>query len=69
MEGQDFFGDPVNTASKLGEDLAGPGEILASKPAMDLVPDSSSFRGEPVRLSISGLELDAVSVSPDQGAT
>jgi len=32
---QDFFGDPVNTASKLGEDLAIKAETLVTKRAME----------------------------------
>lgn len=31
---EDFFGDPVNTASKLGEDLAGRGETLVTERAI-----------------------------------
>lgn len=60
--GQDFYGDAVNTASKLGEDLAEPGEILVSSEAFELVPNQASFRAKPVNFSISGLELEAVSV-------
>src|SRR5690349_16341527 len=35
IENRDFFGDPVNRACKLGEDLAHPGEILLTRAAMD----------------------------------
>jgi class 3 adenylate cyclase len=31
---EDFYGDPVNTASKLGEDLAGSGETLITERAI-----------------------------------
>ena len=58
MEGQDFFGDAVNIACKLGEDLAGPGEILVTRSAIDSLPDDVRFPGKPMRLSFSGLELD-----------
>lgn len=62
IEGQDFFGDAVNVASKLGEDLAEPGEILVSKAAADLLPPTSKFGGNPVEFSISGINLDALSI-------
>jgi len=33
LDGHDFFGDPVNLASKLGEDLASGGDLLVTKAA------------------------------------
>lgn len=63
VEGEDFFGDAVNSASKLGEDLAEPGEVLVSRQAMDLLPAAAGIGGRPVRFSISGIELDAVSIA------
>lgn len=63
VEGEDFFGDAVNSASKLGEDLAEPGEVLVSRHAMDQLPSEAGIGGRPVRFSISGIELDAVSIS------
>lgn len=44
---QDFFGDPVNTASKLGEDLAGISETLITARALettDFVPHPNAER-------------------------
>jgi class 3 adenylate cyclase len=35
IEGEDFFGDPVNTASKLGEDLAIKAETLVTQRAIE----------------------------------
>ena len=35
---EDCFGDPVNRASKMGEDVAGAGEILVTKEAMQMIP-------------------------------
>src|SRR5512134_3922467 len=35
---EDCFGDPVNRASKVGEDIAAAGEILVTKEAMDTIP-------------------------------
>lgn len=62
IEGQDFFGDPVNVASKLGEDLAKPGEILVSKKAIDLLPAEIKLGGRMVEFSVAGLQLDALSI-------
>lgn len=62
LEGQDFFGDPVNVASKLGEDLAEPGEILVSKPAIDLIAPPNGFKGRSLQFSIGGLHLDAIAI-------
>ncbi|MFT5468685.1 MAG: adenylate cyclase [Verrucomicrobiales bacterium] len=64
IDDKDFFGETVNTASKLGEDLAGAGEILVTKSAMALIPESAGLSGKPVNFSISGLELSAVSMKP-----
>ena len=38
------WGDPVNTASKLGQDLASEGEILLSRPAYDVVSRDPQVR-------------------------
>lgn len=62
IEGQDFFGDAVNIASKLGEELAEPGEILVSKTAIDLLPTPAKFSGRLVEFSVSGIHLDALSI-------
>ena len=58
----DFFGDAVNRASKLGEDLAGAGDIFVSADAMARVPKSAGIDGEALELSISGLTMRAFSV-------
>ena len=38
VPGEDFFGNAVNRACKLGEDLAAPGEILVTGAAMKMLP-------------------------------
>ena len=58
--GPDYFGDVVNRACKLGEDVAGPGEIYVSKTAFEQVPEEAGFRGKALELSISGIHLKAV---------
>ena len=56
----EFFGDPVNTASKLGEDLAARSEILLTRRAMDQV--TGDFEKEPDKRQerISGIDIDYV---------
>ena len=58
----DFFGNPVNRACKLGEDLAHSGEILVAREAADAVKAELDYELDPVSFSISGLEILAYSV-------
>ncbi|MCP5160320.1 MAG: adenylate/guanylate cyclase domain-containing protein [Hahellaceae bacterium] len=60
--GKDYFGNAVNRASKLGEDIANPGELLVTKEAWDTLKDDTLFSGKPMKLVISGIEMDAISV-------
>jgi class 3 adenylate cyclase len=60
--GPDYFGSPVNSACKLGEDVAAPGEILISEHAFGQIPAEACIKGEPVNFSISGVELNAYSI-------
>lgn len=59
----DYFGAPVNRASKLGEDVGGPGEIYLTEEAFRLLPPG--FQGEHLNISISGIELNAVRLQYD----
>jgi adenylate cyclase len=56
IEDEDLFGDQVNLASKLGEDVAGMGEILLTSEAAAMVTDSSVKVTENT-VSVSGLTL------------
>lgn len=60
--GPDYFGAAVNRASKLGEDIAGPGEILVSETAFQLLRQNANFESEPLDLQISGMNLHAFSI-------
>lgn len=60
--GPDYFGDTVNTASKLGEDQARPGEILIAERALAQIPASAGFSTETVQLEISGITIPAASI-------
>jgi adenylate cyclase len=66
--GPDYFGDAVNRACKLGEDVAGPGEIFINKTAFDYIPLDADFHGETLELSISGIHLKAVKLGGFLGA-
>jgi adenylate cyclase len=58
----EFFGNAVNRACKLGEDVAARGEILVTKAAAEGLPAIAGVRMEPLRLSLSGIELEGYSV-------
>lgn len=62
VDERDYFGNPVNRASKLGEDVAGPGEIFVTREAMERIPADAEIEADPMRLSISGIEIEAFSV-------
>jgi class 3 adenylate cyclase len=56
---EDCFGDPVNRASKIGEDLANAGEILITRDAMEMIPAEANVKAREVVLSISGISIPA----------
>lgn len=58
----EFFGDAVNRASKLGEDLAEPGEILVTAGAFSALPANHRWVGQARELSISGIRIAAFSL-------
>lgn len=59
---QDCFGDPVNRASKIGEDLAAAGEILITKEAMDKIPAEAGIKYREMNVSISGIVIPAYAI-------
>jgi class 3 adenylate cyclase len=59
LEQEDCFGDPVNFASKLGEDVAAAGDILITKEAMEMIPAHVGIRAREINVLISGIELTA----------
>ena len=56
---EDCFGDPVNRASKMGEDVAAAGEILITKEAFDMIPIDAGIKTREVSISISGISIPA----------
>jgi class 3 adenylate cyclase len=59
VPGHDCFGDPVNVAFKLGEDVAGSGEILVTENVWAQLDTSREPHGAPLKISISGIDLVA----------
>ncbi len=55
LEDEDLFGDEVNLASKLGEDVAQGGDVLLTEAAHKAL--SAGVASTPERVSISGLVL------------
>lgn len=58
----DCFGDAVNRASKLGEDVASAGEVLITQEAMDKLPPDAEIKAKSMALSISGINIAAFAV-------
>ena len=56
---EDCFGDPVNRASKMGEDVAAAGEILITKEAMQMIPAEAAIVAREISISISGVNIPA----------
>ena len=59
---EDCFGDPVNRASKMGEDIAASGEVLITKEAMDMIPAEANIKARELKISISGIEIPAFAI-------
>ncbi|MEP3276239.1 MAG: adenylate/guanylate cyclase domain-containing protein [Stappiaceae bacterium] len=55
----DYYGMPVNIASKLGEDTARPGQILVTDRVIKKVGSSSGFATRPHMVSIYDLDIEA----------
>jgi len=59
---EDCFGDAVNRACKLGEDVAASGEILVTRDAVKSITSELDFQLREVNVSISGLSIPAYAV-------
>lgn len=62
LDHEDCFGDPVNLASKLGEDIAAAGEILITKAAMEMIPPQAGINAREIDVLISGTDLPAYAI-------
>lgn len=61
---EDLFGDQVNKASKLGEDIAKPGEILVTEEVAEYGDDLTACWLDHRKAKISGLSFDYYAVMP-----
>src|SRR5688500_12131974 len=59
---EECFGEPVNRASKIGEDLAAAGEIFVTKEAMDMIPPEAGIKSREMSVSISGMIIPAYAI-------
>lgn len=59
---EDCFGDPVNRASKIGEDLALAGEILVTAEAMQMIPAAAGIKARELSVSIAGITIPAFAI-------
>ncbi len=59
---EDCFGDAINRACKMGEDLASAGEIFVGADAMERLAPDSGIIGYPINISISGFAFPAFSI-------
>jgi class 3 adenylate cyclase len=59
---EDCFGDAVNRACKLGEDIAAAGEILVTQDAIKTITSELDFKLREMNVSVSGLTIPAYAV-------
>jgi adenylate cyclase len=59
---EDCFGDAVNRACKLGEDIAAAGEILVTQDAIKTITAELDFKLREVNISVSGLHIPAYAI-------
>ena len=69
VEDVDFFGDPVNTASKLGEDLAVRAEVLITERALEHSNFEIPELAERMRARISEIEIEYIRLPMTELAT
>lgn len=62
VDGIDVFGNPVNRASKLGEDIAEPGETLITAEAFALIPEQAGIQGKHIPINIAGINIEIISI-------
>ena len=60
--GPDYFGNAVNRASKIGEDIGGPGEILVTAAAFEKIPPTAGIQGEKQEIIIAGIPVEVYSI-------
>jgi class 3 adenylate cyclase len=58
LDGEDFYGDAVNIASKLGEDLADAGDQLVTRTAAAAFVPPPGWRSELASARISSVDIE-----------
>ena len=59
---EDCFGDAVNRACKLGEDIAAAGEILVTQDAINTITSELDFKLREMNISVSGITIPAYAI-------
>jgi len=59
---EDCFGDAVNRACKLGEDIAAAGEILVTQDAIKTITSELDFKLRNMNISVSGITIPAYAI-------
>ncbi len=67
VDGADCYGDAVNVACKLGEDVAAAGEILLTAAARERLQEAFAHPLKEQRVSVSGLEVRVFAVEYARG--
>lgn len=60
--GPDYFGNTVNCASKMGEDIGAAGEILVTAAAFKQIPETAGIQGRKLELAIAGIPVEVYSI-------
>lgn len=62
LNNDDMYGDAVNRACKMGEDIGRADDILITKDAFDMIPDEAQVQGKLIEVSIGGLNMPAYQI-------
>ncbi|MEM6294009.1 MAG: adenylate/guanylate cyclase domain-containing protein [Myxococcota bacterium] len=65
LDGHEYYGDPVNLASKLGEDLASAGDIYVTADAANGTTLPAGWRSEPKRERMSNIDIEFLALVRD----
>jgi len=62
IDGPDYFGNAVNCACKIGEEIGGPGEILVTANAFEHIPETAGIKGRKLAIAIVGVPVEVYSI-------
>ena len=60
--GPDYFGNAINCASKMGEDIGGPGEILVTATAFKQIPATAGIQARKLEIAFAGVPVEVYSI-------